>query len=288
MSYALKGEIKVNISRVKDFFVNLSNKEIKINIKEKSFMTEKNFYIFAFFAPIVILLITYAIFGIYPFGDKSVLISDLRGQYVSYYLNFRDALWGGRSLFYSWSRNLSGEMFGIYAYYMASPFMLIVMLFPRSMIELSVMIMQLMKIGASSVTMGYYLRKSQNLNVYSSFIFSMLYSLTMYSVGQMMNPMWLDGVIYLPLICLGIEKLADEGKVLLFIISLTLMFIANFYIGWMTVIFSCLYFIVYFFFISDRFNSYNINYLFIQGGEICTMRNSCSSLFGMDINTGIS
>ena len=129
MSYALKGEIKVNISRVKDFFVNLSNKEIKINIKEKSFMTEKNFYIFAFFAPIVILLITYAIFGISPFGDKSVLISDLRGQYVSYYLNFRDALWGGRSLFYSWSRNLSGEMFGIYAYYMASPFMLIVMLF---------------------------------------------------------------------------------------------------------------------------------------------------------------
>ncbi len=255
----------MTMSKLMGLFDKLNNTEIKINYRKKSLMTEKSFYIFAFCVPIVILLIAYAIFGMYPFGNKSVLISDLQGQYVSYYLNFRDALWEDRSVFYSWSRNLSGEMFGIYAYYMASPFMLIVILFPRSMIELSIMIMQLLKVGTSSVTMGCYLRKSQNLNIYSSLVFSLLYSLSLYSIGQMMNTMWIDGMIYLPLICLGIEKLVDNGKTHLFIISLALLFVANFYIGWMAVIFSCLYFIAYLFFISEKYCSYKIKGLLIQG-----------------------
>ncbi len=257
----------MSTSKLKGLFDKLNDTEVKINYRHRSLMTEKSFYIFAFCVPIVILLIAYAIFGMYPFGNKSVLISDMKSQYVNYYLNFRDALLENRSIFYSWSRNLSGGMFGIYAYYMASPFMLIIILFPRSMIELSVMVMQLLKIGTSSVTMGCYLRKSQNLNVYSSLTFSLLYSLTAYSVVNMINLMWLDGMIYLPLICLGIEKLVDNGKTLLFIISLTLLFVANFYIGWMAVIFSCLYFIAYLFFISEKYCSHKIKDLLTQGGK---------------------
>ena len=66
----------------------------------------------------------YAFFNIHPFGDGSVLVLDLNGQYVYYYEEFRDAFWGDGSFIYNWSRNLSGEMFGVFAYYLASPFML--------------------------------------------------------------------------------------------------------------------------------------------------------------------
>ncbi len=50
--------------------------------------------------------------------------------------------------------------------------------------------------------------------------------------------MWLDGLIYLPLICWGVHRLVDEGKLVPYIVPLALMFIAHFYIGYMVGIFT--------------------------------------------------
>lgn len=210
-------------------------------------------YIYAFFIPVVILFAAYACFGVHPFGDQSVLVLDLNGQYVYYFENLRDIFHFDGSPFISWSRNLSGEIMGIFAYYLASPFTLIVMLLPRSMITESLLIMQLCKVGASSVTMCWYMRRSKEAHNSTALIFSICYALMSYVIVQLMNPMWLDGLIYLPLICYGIEKLVEEGKKLWFIIPLALMFMANFYIGWMVAFFCVLYFLYYFFFMrKDR------------------------------------
>ena len=65
---------------------------------------------------------------------------------ASYYEQFRDAFHGNGSFIYNWSRNLSGEMFGVFAYYLASPFMLILVLLPRTMMATSMLILQLAKI----------------------------------------------------------------------------------------------------------------------------------------------
>lgn len=216
--------------------------------KAVNWLYNKRSYFMAFFIPSLLMLAVYLAFGFPPFGDKSVLVLDLNGQYIYYYEAMRDAFWGDGSMFYSWSRNLSGEMLGIYAYYLASPFNIIIMLLPREMILESVLIMQLAKIGTCGIIFNYYLRNSKKITSYTSIIFSTLYALMAYVIIQLMNPMWLDGVIYLPLILYGVEKLIDEGKLTRFIIPLTLLFFANFYIGYMVGIFSFLYFIIYMFF----------------------------------------
>lgn len=213
----------------------------------------------------IILFVSYAIFGIYPFGDESVLVLDLNGQYVYYFENLRDAFWGRGSLVNSWSRNLSGEIIGIYAYYLASPFTLVVMLLPRSIMPFSLLIMQMLKVGTASVTFCYFLRRSKRTSPHTSLIFSMLYSLMAYMIVQLMDPMWLDGLIYLPIICLGIERLVNNGKWLGFIIPLALMFIANFYIGWMIAIFCCVYFLVYYFFVSEETVPFKFKHFFLSG-----------------------
>lgn len=241
----------------------LSNITSKLDFK--NLLLTKGVYLFAFFIPPLILLIAYFIFGIYPFGDESVLVLDLNGQYVYYYENLRDAFWGNGSLVNSWSRNFSGETMGMFAYYLASPFMLVIMLLPRSMMTTSVLIMQMLKVGTASVTFCYYLRKSKDSAPYTALIFSILYSLMAYMIVQLMDPMWLDGLIYLPLICLGIERLIDRDEWLLFIITLALMFIANFYIGWMIAIFCCLYFIAYFFFISKEASPFRFKHMLYSG-----------------------
>lgn len=210
-------------------------KSIKIN----------RLYILAFFIPALILYISYAIFGVAPFGDKSALVLDLNGQYIYFYEGLKNALFGDGSLFYSWSRNLSGEFFGIFGYYLSSPFSLIPVLLPRAALVDAIMLMQLAKVGACGVTFAYFINKSKRLEGLPSAVFSTLYALCAYNVVQIMNPMWIDGVIYFPLIILGVERIVNEKKVLGYIIPLALMFLANFYIGYMVGIFSAIYFLIY-------------------------------------------
>lgn len=205
----------------------------------------KRIYFAVFALPVLIMYIAYAVFGVHPFGDESVLVLDLNGQYVYYYEAFRDAFYGDGSFIYNWSRNLSGEMFGIFAYYLASPFMLIPILLPRTMMCGSVMAMELAKVGACAVTFAYYIKNAKKAKTTSILLFSTTYALMTYCVVELMNPMWIDGLIYLPLIIYGAEKLLDKGKMLPFIIPLSLMFIAHFYIGYMVGIFMIFYFVFY-------------------------------------------
>ncbi len=213
----------------------------------KKFISTHKSYITVFFVSALILFGAYATFGVYPFGDMSVLVLDLNGQYVYYFENLRDVLHGDGSPFISWSRNLSGEIMGMYAYYLASPFTVIPMILPRSWMTESLLIMQLCKVGTAAITFYYYLKHSKSCKSGTCMTFSILYSLMGYMIVQLMNPMWLDGLIYLPLIVYGIEKLIDEGDMLRFIIPLALMYMAHFYIGWMLTFFSIIYFLYYYF-----------------------------------------
>ncbi|MCH5194466.1 MAG: YfhO family protein [Oscillospiraceae bacterium] len=238
---------------------------LNLNLNVKSFLFNKRLYIFAFFIPMIVLLTSYLIFGLYPVKDQSVLVLDLNGQYVYYFENLRDAFWGNGSLVNSWSRNFSGETMGMFAYYLASPFTIVVMLLPRSIITESLLIMQMLKVGTASVTFCWYLRNSRNISPYNSLMFSIMYSLMAYMIVQLMDPMWLDGLVYLPIICMGIERLVDKSEWLMFIITLALMFIANFYIGWMIAIFCCFYFLAYYFFISEDTMPFSVKDFILSG-----------------------
>lgn len=230
-------------------FCNFFDRAIPKPVKD---WTSKNrFYIFGFFIPVILMYISYAIFGLYPFGEESVLALDLNAQYVYYFEALRDAFWGDGSAFYSWGRNLSGEYMGIIGYYLASPFTLIVMLLPQKWMLTSLLIMILAKVGSASVTFSYFLQKSKKMEPSHALIFGIMYSLCAYMVIQTLDPMWLDGLVFLPLIILGVEYLIDDGRKLNYIIPIAIMFVANFYIGYMIGIFTAFYFVYYLFFGSE-------------------------------------
>lgn len=210
------------------------------------------FYVAAFLVPVILTLIAYAAFGVYPFGERSVLALDLNGQYIYYFEALHDAFRGDGSIFYNWSRDLSGEFMGIIGYYLASPFTLIVMILPRTMILESMLIMILCKLGSAGLTFFIYATKSKHVKPMQAVLFSTMYAMMAYAVIQLIDPMWIDGVVFLPLIILGIEYLVDDGRKLNYIIPLAVMFIANFYIGYMTAIFVALYFLYYIFFGTER------------------------------------
>ena len=186
--------------------------------------------------------VIYALMQTWPFGNSSVLVLDLNGQYVYFFEALRDCVWGDSSLLYSFSRSLGGEFLGMYAYYLASPLSYLVALFPESGLLDALFLMLLLKQGLSGLSFGYYLRKTTDLSRVSTVLFSTVYSLTAYGVVMQHNTMWTDNVILLPLLALGIRELVCHRKYKLYTFSLILALMSNFYIGYMSCIFCVLYF----------------------------------------------
>lgn len=228
-------------------------------VKEKLLLFRKtcysNGYLFAaFLIPVGLMAAAYITFGIWPFGTRSVLSLDLNAQYVFYYDYMHDVIGNGESLLYSWSRNLSGEFCGIIGYYLASPFNILVWLFPREMITEGLLTMILAKFGMCGATFAFFLHKSRGVQKTTALIFAPMYAMCAYMVVETMNPMWLDGVLILPIVCYGIESLVREYRFRMLIGALIYAFVSNFYIGFMIAIFTVLYFL-YYYFATAKYNS---------------------------------
>lgn len=211
----------------------------------RGFLKRNYAYFFAFIMPQIILFAAYAFFEIYPFGKRSVLALDLNAQYVTYFDYLHSVLNGSESIFYNWSGSLSEGFLGLFAYYLASPFNLIITMFPRDMITEGIMAMILTKSGAVGLSACFFLKKHRGYSDYTAMLFSVMFALCGYFTAHTINPMWLDGLIALPLVLMGIERVVKERKFLLYSLSLLYIFIANYYIGYMVGIFSALYFIYY-------------------------------------------
>ena len=225
----------------------------KVSVFSKLFRSPNLYLSLCFILPAVIMYLIYLSREIHPFGDGSVLVLDLNGQYVYFFEALRNFVHGDASLLYSFSRALGGEFMGIYAYYIASPLSYIVCLFPKERMLEALLVLFLLKTGGCGLTFGYYLHKtSEKLNRVSVICFSMLYALSAYCVVQQHNTMWIDCVMWLPLVALGIEELIKNKKYKMFTIFLALSVFSNFYIGYMVCIFVAVYFFYYYFAAKDN------------------------------------
>ncbi len=210
------------------------------------------YLIAAFIIPFMLMLAVYLCMSKHPFGNQSVLTLDMQAQYVYYFEALRRLLTEGGSWLYSWERTLGGEFMGIVAYYLASPFNLLLVVFPKSMIPDAIMFIQLTKLGAMGVTFAYYLRKTRNTSDMVSVCFGTMYALSAYAVVHLCNIMWLDAMVFLPLLILGVESMIRERKFILYTVSLALIFCTNYYIGYMCAIFTFVYYLYYFFLVRHE------------------------------------
>lgn len=201
----------------------------------------------AFFLPLALMYLIYIGMEVFPFGKNSVLVLDLNGQYVYYFEYFREIIHGDASLLYSWTRSLGGEFLGIFAYYLCSPFSLIVALLPKAMMTEALLLLILAKVGMCGMLMAFYLKRSRGVSSYTAVLFGTMYALCAYGVIQAMNTMWIDAMYLLPLVLLGCEQLICGRNPLLYCVALAILMLTNYYIGFMVCIFLVLYFFYYYF-----------------------------------------
>ena len=220
---------------------------LKAPSKKKALWQEHRYLLLCMLIPAALMYLIYLSREIHPFGNGCVLVLDLNGQYVWFFEALRNFVKGDASMLYSFSRALGGEFLGIYAYYIASPLSYIVCLFPEDRMLEALLTIFLLKTALCGGTFGYYMhRTSKERKPFSIVIFSTFYALTSYAVVQQHNTMWIDAVMWLPLITLGIEELIKHGKYKMYTVFLALTLFSNFYIGYMVCIYCLLYFFLYY------------------------------------------
>ena len=200
-------------------------------------------YILAFILPIIIIASVFLLRKIGINSNRTILFSDMFSQYIGYFGKLKDVLSSDGSIFYAFNKSIGGNTIGLFAYYLGSPLNLIILLFPKELLANAILTIYLIKIGICSLTLAIYINKVYKKNDYSVLIFSLCYGLMSYNIVFHMNVMWIDGVMLLPLIALGIENIINKNKYKLYIVSLFLAIISNYYIAYMICIFSVLYFI---------------------------------------------
>lgn len=199
--------------------------------------------VFAFIMTIAAVSIGYIIMGVYPFGEKTVLIIDMYHQYVVFFMDLKEKLLAGEGLLYSLRLGLGGSYLPLFAYYLASPFNIIAMFFPKEYMSEGIAVVELIKIASASFTFSIFIRKVFGKNDFSVTAISVMYALSAFIMAYSWNVMWLDCIIFLPLAAAGLYDLIYRGKYMLYCISLGMCLIANFYIGFMVCIAIVLYFI---------------------------------------------
>ena len=112
-----------------------------------------------FVVPIAMLCVVAAVRGVYPFGAQSFLAEDLVFQYVDFFAWFKRVLGGQESVFYSTACGLGANTWGLYSYYLASPFNLLLLLFDQEHLTLFVFVVDALKLGCMQLAAMFYLRR---------------------------------------------------------------------------------------------------------------------------------
>ena len=233
-----------------------ATKRIWGRLTNRTFWGEYGYLALCMVIPAVLIYLIYLARGHHPFGDGCVLVLDLNGQYVWFFEALRNFVHGDADLLYSFARALGGEFLGIYAYYLASPLSFLVALFPKERMLEALTALFMLKGALCGLTFGLYIHKtSKKPNKMAIIIFSASYALCSYAIIQQHNTMWIDAVMWLPLITLGIESIIKHGKFKLYVVSLAIAVFSNYYIGYMICIYCAIYFFIYYFANGEKFRN---------------------------------
>jgi uncharacterized membrane protein YfhO len=208
----------------------------------------ENKYIFmAFVFSGVVMFFVYYCFGLFPFGDVTILRMDLYHQYGPLFAELYERIVGLKSFLYSWNTGLGSSFIGNFFNYLSSPLSLIVVFFGHKNIPEAVAALILIKGAFASASFAYYLKRSQGQNDFTITAFGLLYSFCGFFIAYYWNVMWLDAMVLFPLAMLGIELIIKNKKFGLYVFALTMTMLTNYYMAYMLCIFSVLFYLVSYF-----------------------------------------
>ncbi len=241
-----------------------------VGLKSYNFI-EKYIFVLAPILALIIFLVLASMNNIAPIGSNTVAWCDLNQQGIPLLNQFKDILEGKQSLF----GNLSAggmSYFGVFFFYIASPFSFLVISVDKAYMQSFVNIIIMLKMATAAFTFSLYLKKKYPpLDGIINLAFSIFYSFSGYVMMYYQTLTWLDMIYLFPILLLGVDLLIDKEKIIPYIISITLIVCINYYIGIMCVFYVILYFGFKMFYYRKEMNVKELSFKFLISSFISVL-----------------
>lgn len=171
---------------------------------------------------------------------------DMKQQVVPLMLQWREIITGNSSMFLNTLSTGGTGFWGIFFFFISSPFSLLIFIVNKADSILFMNIMVAGKIALSALTVSILFRKSFNkTSEYYILLLSLIYAFSGFTLMFYQNILWLDFVILFPILLLGLLRVFEKEKYAVYFFSLITMLISSYYLSYMVVIFVVLFTFVF-------------------------------------------
>ncbi|MEI8199012.1 MAG: YfhO family protein [Eubacteriales bacterium] len=195
----------------------------------------------AFLLPVFLLIVAFASWKVHPLGETSLLTCDLFHQYAPILAEIRSKILSGDSLFYTWNMGSGTNFWPILSYNGASPLNIILLLFPQAYLSDGITLLILIRTGLSGLFFSLLIYRKDGREGAATLALSTAYALSGYVLAYFWALMWMDAVMLLPLVVLGLWKIFTGEKPRLYVAALFLLIFSNFYFGF----FACFFLLLF-------------------------------------------
>lgn len=211
----------------------------------------------------------------YPFGDNTFLMFDMKRQYVDYYSYVSSIYHGNNNPFYSFATALGSGTYGFFAYYLTSPFLLLLSAFPSHLLPLGVEIVIALKLSLATFIMNLFLQRFFDVD-YVTILCALSWSFSSFVFAHSMNMMWIDVVIMLPIVIWTFERFITNDKFAIngakdiflvnvpYIVSIFAILFLNYYLSYQVLLFVALWALMRIFSLQIPKKGYKIIQIFFN------------------------
>lgn len=186
-------------------------------------------------------------------GRYLFIQGDTIAQFVPFVKMFIRDLFAGEGLEYSWAMSMGQNTSLCYAFYVWNPFNLLFVILPFLDEAVVAAIIYILKTGLIAFCFQCFMAKGLKCEGLETVVFAIFYALCSFNViYNTLNLMWIDALYMLPVVCLLLIKLKDEGKWLGLAAAYAYLFITQFYMAYTVGIFTFLFVCAMFVFYVDK------------------------------------
>ncbi|MGZ0148744.1 YfhO family protein [Kribbella sp. WER1] len=174
--------------------------------------------------------------GTYPFGSLSRSTNDLGTQYVPFFAHLWDVLHGQAQgdLLFNWQSAFGVGFWADLGVDLGSPLSLLVGLFPRDRVDLAVFVITTLKLSLAAAAMAAALLKMRPGPRWVAAMLGISYGVCGWALDDgSYVPMWLDGLIALPMFFLVAEWSLRRTNRVLSVLVVAVFWLSNFYTAYM-------------------------------------------------------
>lgn len=200
-------------------------------------------YLCAFLLPFLMMQVFWALNGIYPYGDNSILTGDMDLEFINFYGYFINTFRSKSDWTYMLAKTMGGDFPGLAAFQLHDPLLFILFFFPGEKLAAGIELLFTLQVSLAGLSMSCLLNSRYKRSAVS-LLFSTAYAFSGFFFGYLVLTIYFGCLALLPLLVLFFLKYLDDRRYLVpYTLSAILYIYMNFHMGFMLVIFLCIIFI---------------------------------------------